>query len=336
MTQAFNMEIRNSGQVLSELAEAIKRNDKSNNIHLLYKNENEMRNAKSEIALQGPFGIKECALPAFFRKLGIRSLTLSEGYDLFSLTKYEFIVFNENVKDDLWQSIKNEQLITDLMLLFKKCRSVAFDEWAVLAGASVLLNGLLDDVLQPLNKKDLDFIFYLGDPAKTLFFQVDGLLDIINRFTLQGKVTFILDEYEAINLWLMLSGEMPNTTFNINTSLGLKKKCFSILRTMNLSRLLIYSVNNVILFSEDQQFIFARGDLDQLVEITAGARDKFITGFSFGLLSRLEMQHCIALGLIMLGAHTEINNSCNPADLLLHIREWIEEESQNNQTFLYQ
>lgn len=222
------------------------------------------------------------------------------------------------------------------MLLFQKCKSIAFDEWANVATASELLNGLLNDVLKPLKKKDLEFIFYFGDPGKTLFFQVDEILHIINKFTLQGRVTLVLDEHEAISLWMMLNGELPNTTFNVNTAPGLKKKCFSIFRTMNINRLLIYSVNSVIVFSEDQQFIFARRDLDQIVEIVSDARDKFITGFSFGLLRQLDIQHCIALGLVAFGAHTEIKNNPKPTDLLLYIEKWIADEGQSNGTFLYQ
>jgi hypothetical protein len=128
---------------------------------------------------------------------------------------------------------------------------------------------------------------------------------------------------------MALNGEMPNTTFNINTPHGLKKKCFSLLRTMNINRLLIYSVNSVILFSEDQQFIFARRDFDQIAEITADARDKFITGFSFGLLNKLEIRHCIALGLIM-------NIPAGTAELLSYIEKWIADQSQNNDKYLYQ
>jgi hypothetical protein len=326
MIHAFDMEIKNSATVLSELIETIKMKSKSNDVYLLCKREKEMSNEKFRGSSQNSFGIRELALPVFFKKLGIKSLTLCDGYDTSSLAKYEFIILNENISGNLWNDIKNDQLIADLMLLFQKCRSVAFDELPNVARASELLNGLLNDVLKPLKKTDLDFIFYLGAPGRTLFFNADEMLHMINKFTLQGRVTFVLDEHEAINLWMMLNGELPNTTLSVNTATGLKKKCFSIFRTLNIDRLLIYSVNSVIIFSEDQQFIFARRDHDQIVEITSDVRDKFIAGFGFGLLCRLDIQHCIALGMILFGAHIEINNNPDPADLLLYIEKWLADQ----------
>lgn len=334
--QAFEMEVVNSVPVLSALVETIKKAGKSKDTYLLCEKEKEMSESKLHQTSQKLLGIRELALPNFFKKLGIRSLMMCSGYDLSSLTKYEFIVLNESKYGDAWHQIKNEQLIADLQLLFQKCRSVTFNNWANQAGASGLLTGLFDDVIKPLNKKNLDFIFYVDDPGKTLFFRIDEILHIVNKFNVQGKVTFVLDEYEAINLWMILNGEMPDTTFNINTPYGLKKKCFSILRTMNINRLLIYSVNNVILFSEDRQFIFARRDLDQIAEIAAEARDKFITGFSFGLLSKLDIQHCIALGLSMLGVQIEMNTPPGAAELVSYIEKWIADQDQNNDRYLYQ
>ncbi|NVM67679.1 hypothetical protein FHW88_006007 [Mucilaginibacter sp. SG538B] len=336
MMQAFEMEIVNSAPVLSALVETIKQAGKSKNTYLLCEKQRKMTDSKLHKTSPNSLGIKELTLPVFFKKLGIKSLMMCNGYDLSSLTKYEFIVLNENKCENSWHDIRNDQLIADLHLLFKKCRAITFNDWTDLVGASGLLTGLFDDVIKPLNKSNLDFIFYLDDPGKTLFYQIDNILQIVSKFGVKGKVTFVLDEFEAVNLWMVLNGEMPNTTFNINTPYGLKKKCFSILRTMNINRLLIYSVNSVILFSEDQQFIFARRDFDQIAEIAADARDKFITGFSFGLLSKLDIQHSIALGLIMLGVQTEMNISPDTAQLLLYIEKWLADQDQNNDKYLYQ
>ena len=334
MAHAFEMEIMNSTPILSGLIETIKKAGTSNDIYL--NSNKETSNTETLQEQKNSFGISELPLPEFFKKLGIRSLTLQEGYDITTLTKHDFVILPENVTSHLWDSIKNNQLIEDLKHLFQKCRSIAFDEWTSLTNASQLWLGLLTDTLKPLQKVDLEFIFYLGDPSKMLFVQIDEILDIISKFTSQGRVTFVLDEHEAISLWMMLSGELPNTSFNINTALGLKKKCFSIFRTMNIDRLLIYSANNVILFSDDQQFIFARRIFDQLTEIAEDARDKFISGFSFGLLRQLDIEHCIALGLIVFGAHSEVKNNPDPADLLLYIDRLIADLDQTDNIYFYQ
>ncbi|SDH17562.1 hypothetical protein [Mucilaginibacter gossypii] len=334
--QAFEMEIVNSAPILSALVETITQAGKSKDKYLLCEKQRRMTDPKFHETQKNSLGIKELTLPNFFKKLGIKSLMMCNGYDVSSLTKYEFIVLDENKCENFWNDIKNDQLIADLLLLFKKCSAITFNDWTDLVGTSGLLTGLFDDVIKPLNKSNLDFIFYLDDPGKTLFYQIDNIHQIVNKFGIKGKVTFVLDEFEAVNLWMVLNGEMPNTTFSINTPYGLKKKCFSILRTMSINRLLIYSVNSVILFSEEQQFIFARRDFDQIAEIAADARDKFITGFSFGLLSKLDIQHCIALGLIMLGVQTEMKIPAGTAELLMYVEKWLADHDQNNDKYLYQ
>ncbi|SEM80170.1 hypothetical protein SAMN05192574_101854 [Mucilaginibacter gossypiicola] len=336
MMQALEIEIVNSVPVLSALIKTIEQAGRSKDTYLLCEKKKRMTSLKFQEASQNLLGIKELALPNFFKKLGIRSLMMCDGYDMTSLTKYEFIVLNENNHENTWHDIKNEQLISDLFLLFKKCRAITFNHWTDLADTSSLLSGLFNDVIKPLVKQHLDFIFYLDDPGKKLLFQIDNILHVIEKFNMKGKVTFVLDEFEAVNLWMVLNGEMPNTTFNINTPNGLKKKCFSLLRTMNINRLLIYSINSVILFSEDQQFIFARRDFEEIAEIAADARDKFITGFSFGLLSKLDIQQCVALGLIMLGVQTEMKIPAGTTELLSYIEKWIADQGRSNDQYLYQ
>lgn len=326
------MDIRNqTPTLLSNLIETIKKAGTFNDIYL-----NSQKETENSGEAQNPFGLSELPLPQFLKKLGISSLTLQKGYDISTLNKHDFAIQYESMNGNLWESIKNHQLIDDLKHLFQNCRSIAFDEWTDIINASQLWASLLNDVLRPLYKADLDFIFYLGDPSKTLFFQIDEIANIISKFTLHGKVTFVLDEHEAINLWMMLSGELPNTSFNINTPIGLKKKCFSIFRTMNMDQLLIYSVNNVLLFSGDQQFTLARRTLDQIAEMAKDARHQFVTGFSFGLLQQLDIHHCIALGLVALGAHTEVKNNPDSADLLVYIDRWIADLDQTDNIYLYQ
>nr|GEY94536.1 hypothetical protein [Tanacetum cinerariifolium] len=86
--------------------------------------------------------------------------------------------------------------------LFRQCRTVAFDDWSALGAASELWDGLLMDVIKPLGRQDIEFIFYLGDSRQKLSFQVDEVLDIISDFAQHGQVTFALDEDEALKLWM--------------------------------------------------------------------------------------------------------------------------------------
>jgi hypothetical protein len=328
------MEITNSTPILSGLIETIKKAGTFNNVDL--KNNEILSSPVACKQSKNAFGINELPLPDFLRKSGVKSIALKEGYNTSALIAYDFPVLPENITGHTWNNIKTNQLLDELSHLFKNCRSITFDEWTDLTNASPLWLGLLNDVLKPNHITGLDFIFYLGDPSKTLFFQIDELLYIISKFTSQGKVTLVLDEHEAINLWMMLSGELPNTSFNINTSFSLKKKCFSIFRTMNINRLVLYSVNSAILFSDDQQFTFARRALDHIAEMSASGRDKFITGFSFGLLRELDIYQCIALGMIVFGAHAEVKANPDQADLILYINRWIADIGKADNNYLYQ
>lgn len=331
--QAYNIEVKNSLPVLTDLIETIPNFKDSENIYLSCKNNND----SSKRGIQkNSCGINEAALPKFLNTFGIRSLTLDSTYDDNKIYNYTFNVAEEDSDKSQWREIKSDQLIADLKGLFQHCRTIAFDDWANVANSSDLWVGLLSDVIRPLKKADLDFIFYLGDPAKRLTFQVDEILDIISEFSKHGRVTFCLDENEAVKLWMVLNGEHPDISFKNFTESELKRKYFSIFRTMSIDRLLIYSVNDAILYSNDQQFVLTRRIVDHNIEIAEDARDNFVAGFTIGLLQRLEIQHCIALGLIVFGAYGEYKTSPDQSALLAYIKRWIRDMDKPDTINLYQ
>ena len=329
--QEYNIEVKNSLPVLTDLIETIRNFNDSENIYLRCKYEETQKPGIQK----NPCGIKEAALPDFLAMLGIRSITLSSAYDNKEIYNYSLNVPEEDRKIQ-WHEIKSDRLIGDLKDLFRNCRTIAFDDWANVANSYDLWDGLLYDVIRPLQKTDLEFIFYLGDPAKKLSFQVDEILDIISEFSKHGRVTFCLDENEAVNLWMVLNGEHPDTTFKNYTAGELKRKYFSIFRTMSVDRLLIYSVNDAILYSNDQQFVMTRKLVDQSIEIAQDARDNYVAGFTIGLLQKLQIEHCIALGLIVFGAQGEYKRDPDQAALLAYIESWIADLEKPDAINLYQ
>src|SRR3569833_1070657 len=206
--QVYNIEVKNSLPVLTELVDIIRGFNSSENIYLGRDYDNEM--PRREI-LKNSFGLIEATLPDFLIKLGIRSLTLDSSYNVDAIYSHSFIVEDDSIKNR-WSLVKSNQLIADLRELFRHCRTIAFDDWANVAGSSDLWDGLLSDVIRPLQKNDLDFIFYLGDPGRRLSFEVDEILDIISEFSKHGCVSFCLDENEAVKLWMVLNGEPPENT----------------------------------------------------------------------------------------------------------------------------
>ncbi|WP_413668192.1 hypothetical protein ACEN9X_27585 [Mucilaginibacter sp. Mucisp86] len=331
--QVFDIEIKNVLLILTDLVETIRSFNAPQNIYLSRTYDNST--PESGILKKG-FGIKERKLPDFFTHLGIRSLTLSSPYVEDVLSRCLSDVEEAGNKSDKWSEIKSEKLVADLSELFRGCRTIAFDDWANIANSSDLWRGLLSDVIRPLTEKNLDFIFYLGDPAKKLFFQVDEILDIISAFSKHGRVTFCLDESEAVKLWMVLNGESPGSGLRTFTPGDLKRKYFSIFRTMAVDRLLIWSANDAIVYSEEQQFVLTRKVVDKNLEVTDDARDNFVAGFAIGLILQLDIRYCIALGLIVFASRGENNSNPDKDDMIAYIEKWVSDLNQEDIISLYQ
>jgi len=334
--ETLNMEIKNTGPVLASLLQMMQNSTVSENIYLNGP-DNDMEPAPSSPGLRvNALGVNEAPLPAILTLLGIRSITLNAGHDFSSLEKLTVTLPPAEVEQYLWTFFKDPTVINELRSLFSNCRTIAFDDWADFSGASNLWDGLLTDVIEPLSKTDMEFIFYLGDPISKLSFQVDEAIELICNFSSYGQVTFALDESEALRLWMVLNGVNPEVSLPAQTPADLKKKFFSIFRIMNIARLLIYSANDAILFSKDEQFILTRKKVEHHIEIGLNARQNFIMGFSIGLLKQLDVAHCIALGLIVFGSYGEMKTIPTQADLLAYIQKWIEDLQKPETMYLYQ
>jgi hypothetical protein len=278
----------------------------------------------------------ELPLPGILNILGIRSLTLNSIHDLDAVFRLDVATPAVVSEKYILDFFKDDTVIKELRSIFGNCRTIAFDDWATLSGASGLWDALLTDIIKPLGKIDLEFIFYLGDPMKKLSFEVDEILDIISAFSAHGKVTFALDENEAIKLWMILNGVQQGTEVAEQSSADLKKKYFSIFRTMNVTRLLIYSANDAIVYSDGEQFALSRKRVAQNIEIASDARQNFIAGYSIGALMRLDIGHCIALGLIMFACLGELKSTPERKDLCDYIQNWMQDLEKPEQIQLYQ
>ena len=116
----------------------------------------------------------------------------------------------------------------------------------------------------------------------------------------------------------------------------LKKKYFSIFRTMNIAYLLVYSANDAILYAEDQQFVLSRKKVDHHADIASDARQNFIAGYSMGLLMHLKKAHCIALGLIVFGSLGELKANPEQKDIYGYIQNWLKDLQKMDEAQLYE
>ncbi|MCF6402920.1 hypothetical protein L3C95_08555 [Chitinophaga filiformis] len=309
-----NMNVVNVGPILDDLLVTIKKEAIPEYVFL---------NRSATALHRNALGIMEDTLPEILQVLGIRSLIVNSSYDRTRLNALRIDVPEANKEEYLWPYLRKDEVIGELQSLFRNCCMVGFDNWSAIASASSVWDGLLCDVIKPLERDDLEFLFYLGDPGTKLSFQVGEALDIVSDFSLHGRVTFALDESEAVSLWKMLNGVSKDVSLGEQTYVDLRKKYYSIFRTMDIARVLIYSASNALVFTEKEQFVITRKIVDHEIEAAPDARLNYIVGFSTGLALGLSMAHCIALGLIVFGAQGELKTSPEKKDLIKYTEDWI-------------
>jgi pimeloyl-ACP methyl ester carboxylesterase len=83
---------------------------------------------------------------------------------------------------------------------------IQFTNWATTDGASRFWDRLYTDVIKPLHKRDVEFIFHLGNVTKKHAFEVEEILDIMGDYSSFGKVTLVLSDNEADSLYNKLNG----------------------------------------------------------------------------------------------------------------------------------
>ena len=326
----------NAAPILEDLKLKIKSFDVSDMVYLKCVTADIQGRASVSVLDMNSFGIQEGILPEILHVLGIRSLTMSKHYDLTNLHNIHFELPAVAIERYPWIFLRNKELIFELQLLFKNCQTISFDNWSGKVGASDLWNGLLEDVIKPVERKDLEFIFYLGDPQEKLSFQVDEVLDIISDFSYHGKVTFALEEDEAVKLWMVLNGVKRDSLVNSQTVADRNRKFMSVFKTLNVTRLVIYSKNKAMLFSKKQQFTLGGIRIGPTMDIAGDARENFVAGFSISLMLQLDITHCLALGLVVFGSFGEQKALLDQAQLIIYIDQWISDLQRPETIYLYQ
>lgn len=331
-----SIEIKNPGPVLAGLISMIPRFENDDYVYARLP----VAQNNSDPALpdkgQNALGVKEQLLPEILQLLGIRSLTLNSGYDFSPLIQLIGVEIKDSTTDSAVIYLQNLRVIKELQRLFQNCRTVAFDDWVTVIDAAELWSELLTVVLLPLERKDFEFIFYLGNPSGKLSFQVDEALKTISDFSANGQVTLALDESEAGSVWRMLNGVPEATAGESPTQGDLKKKYLSIFNTIGVARLLIYSTNSAILLSGADQFVFSRKTVKTNTEIASDARHNFVEGYSIGLLLNLDVISCVALGLIVFGTYGERSAVRDQQAVISYIEKWMDDLERPDSIYLYQ
>ncbi|HEY4109630.1 hypothetical protein [Puia sp.] len=220
-------------------------------------------------------------------------------------------VIGDSITDELWEAsgmrriVLNEanfgSSLTSLSALISNCSLIEFVDWAVTGNVSDSWDCLYSKVIKPSGKRDFRFIFHLGDIAVKPVFEVDEVLDIIGDYSSYGRVTLILDNTEADHLWCRLNGRDPRAfTPGLGTPPpGTRYK--SLFNTMRIDSMIVLFPAFAVHFSRAGLFDLESHSPGGLLR-RANDRRSFSIGYQLGLLLRLDVFSCAALGLAYTGS----------------------------------
>ena len=218
------------------------------------------------------------------------------------------------------QIVKSDFRVKGIREILERCKVISFTNWASFQDASTMWDRLRTNVIKPLGRKDFEFIFYMGDTTKKWASEIDEILDIMSDFSFSGKVTLVLTEREASELWKMLYGDNLKLS-----STGINESQY-IFNAINIDRLLVYSPDHRVT-------IFSRGGSLEMTgrslystNVTYKAQDYFNAGYILGLLLQLSTVHCTALGLAVAGAYLRNDVIHDLNALVVYMNDWIKED----------
>lgn len=220
-----------------------------------------------------------------------------------------------------WRDVVSKIGIEELKVLFSNSRVIPFSDWTDVHQAADLWYGLLADVIRPLARNDWEFIFYLGNPANSHFFDVDEILDVMGSFTRSGNVTLALDEREASGLWSILFGGKSEFDTHDPDARGRYRAIF---QTLDIRRLIVYSEDKALIITQDSYFELIRPPVPAYVH-NEQERANFIEGYALGLKNNMEIAHCLVLGIATSGSVSEGSNVPAKAEIQRFLSNWANE-----------
>jgi hypothetical protein len=319
----------NAGALLAELAGSIQDCNDSVDLYLNHMKEYEVFNPFRSDVRGSSVGINKPIPYKFWEKLGIRHLVLNTFHSRLNVPDHWHVGTDEkDAATYRWRNTKSDEIVEELRTLFGYSSIIQFADWASVDGASDFWDGLFDDVVKPLDKRDFEFVFRLGDTSRRFVFEVDEILDIMGKYSTHGRVTLVLDNNEADKLWSKLSGIVHDEAISDTRVLGARERYSFIFNTMNVDSLVVLYSNRAILFSKGQQSQFGGRSFENIYMPRYG-KDFFDAGYRLGMLLQLEIHHCIALGQVVSGACLKNERLPGSQVLLTYIEDWIEEMSSS-------
>jgi ADP-dependent phosphofructokinase/glucokinase len=265
------------------------------------------------------------AMPVYSNVISISDPGLSQAIEF---EDGKIILSELNIFDQYdWNYIRNKVDIEKLRNLAGKSHLVAFLDWVNLPHASDIWEGFLEDVIKPLDKKDIIFFFDLCDPSKKSVQQIDEVLDLISSFSACGKVILGLNENETNKIWLAINGYNRTTPERQNDIPSLKATGASLFNTLSIDILLIHPIDRTLVFTK-QGMLELEGYVVKEPKVQTGGGDNLNAGYCLGLLLGFDTPKCMLLGMAASGSY--VQQGCSPGidDLTDYIKAWAEKISR--------
>lgn len=316
----------NASSLLTELAGSIQNFNESVDVYIDHIGEYEVFNPFVNNFQINAARVNKPIPYKFWERLGVRHLVLDTYYSRLAVPDHWLVEEENDNEINKWSSLKNDLIVEELKTLFSASSIVQFADWASVDGASEIWRGIFNDVIRPLDKRDFQFVFRLGDISWRMMYEVDEILDIIGAHSTYGKVTLVLDNSEADKLWSKLNGVPYDVSISRSRGRDARERHLFIFNTMNIDSLIVLYANRAILFSSGQQSQFGGRSFENIY-MPGHGKVCFDAGYRLGMLLQLQTPHCIALGQVVSGAY--VRNACWPESkvLLTYIEDWIEEIS---------
>jgi hypothetical protein len=194
---------------------------------------------------------------------------------------------------------------------------LAFVDWANLPHATGIWEGMLHDIIKPLQRKDFIFFFDVCDPSKKTPKQIDEMLDLISAFSPYGRVILGVNENETIRLYAAVRANDP-----VTTQPTAAQAADYLYRSLNIDTLVMHPIDRIRVCRQHEAFEF-KGHLVTNPKVATGGGDNLNAGFCLGLLAGLTIPQCMLLGMAASGAYVEQGSSPTRTELIAYIERWI-------------
>lgn len=222
----------------------------------------------------------------------------------------------ECLKDVNWNKIKTKVGLEKLTSIIDSSTLVGLENWTMLPYMTQIWEGLINEVLPNLSKKDNKYIFFdLADPENRLKSDVLEALSLLKEFSSKFNVILGLNEKEAYEI-----GEIFGVTSQEN-KLPLKNIAIELSERLSIHTLVIHPVKEACAVCNGKYY-YTLGPYESHPKLTTGAGDNFNAGFCVGQVLGLSTQLSLILGTATSGYYVRNAKSPNLKDIINFLTFW--------------